>query len=241
MAPPVDTAAGKSPRRTRLLLRLAALLIAATVLVPLVLIVLYRFVNPPVSALMLTQSLAGTSVSQRWVPLDAMSRDLIAAVVSNEDARFCKHWGIDWGAVRDAWRESRRTGRPLRGASTITMQTAKNLFLWQGRSYLRKALELPLAYVMTLLWSKPRTLEIYLNVAEWAPGVFGAEAAARHHFRTSAAKLTRRQATLLAAALPNPYVRRAGRPGPKTQALARVIETRMRKYASLMRCVLVKP
>ena len=126
--------------------------------------------------------------------------------------------------MRAAIRRAEKRGEGPRGASTIPMQTAKNLFLWQDRSYLRKAIEIPLAYTMTVLWPKRRTVEIYLNIAEWAPNVFGAQAAARHHFARSASKITARQAAQLAAALPNPHVRNAGRPGPKTLKLARYIE-----------------
>jgi monofunctional biosynthetic peptidoglycan transglycosylase len=118
------------------------------------------------------------------------------------------------------------------------MQTAKNLFLWSERSYLRKAIEIPLAYLTSLFWSKPRMMEIYLNIVEWGPGVFGAEAASRHHFGKSASRLTRREAALLAAALPNPHVRKAGRPGPRTQRLAQTIERRMPNARSRAACVL---
>ena len=129
-------------------------------------------------------------------------------------------------------------GGAPRGASTIPMQTAKNLFLWPGRSYIRKALEIPLAYAVRFGWGRRRLLEIYLNFAEWAPGVFGAEAAARHHFKRTAARLTPRQAALLAATLPNPYLRRAGRPGPRTRRLATVIEDRKMKDSSrFLRCI----
>lgn len=207
------------------------LLLAAT-------IVAYRFVAPPFSTLMVAQAVSGGQMRQRWVPIARMSRHLVTAVVMSEDARFCSHHGVDWGAMREAVQDAWRRGEPPRGASTIPMQTAKNLFLWQGRSYVRKAMEIPLAYAIRFGWGRRRLLEIYLNFAEWAPGVFGAEAAARHHFRKAAARLSPREAALLAAALPNPYVRRAGRPGPLTRRLASLIETRkMKDSARFLGCI----
>ena len=118
-------------------------------------------------------------------------------MIASEDGRFCVHWGVDWGAVREAVKESGGLGA-VRGASTIPMQTAKNLYLWNGRSFVRKALEMPLAYVMSALWPKQRMMEVYLNVAQFGPGIFGAEAASRYYFHKSAAELTRHEAVLLA-------------------------------------------
>ena len=190
------------------------------------LLVLYRWVDPPASTLMLGQRLAGTPISQRWVPLERMSPNLAAAVISSEDGHFCRHHGVDWGELKEAI-ESAGDGI-ARGGSTISMQVVKNLFLWPSRSYLRKALEIPLAYAMEALWPKRRVLEIYLNIAEWGPGIFGAEAAARYHFRKPALLLTPREAALLAVSLPNPFERQAGRPGPGTVRLADNLLLRMR-------------
>ncbi len=225
-------------RPRRRLLRAVLLVAACVLLLPVLAIVLFRFVNPPVSMLMLQQRLAGTTVHRTWVPLERMSPNLLRAVVSSEDARFCQHSGVDWQAVEMAIEEAEREGGGPRGASTITMQTVKNLFLWSDRSYVRKAIEMPLAYWMDAVLPKRRILEIYLNVAEWGPGVFGVEAAARHHFNKSAASLNSREAALLAAALPNPYLRRAGRPGPLTRSLASRIQVRMRDAGPLIVCVL---
>jgi len=187
--------------------RCAFAVCVAVVVFHVALIALYRFVDPERSNLMLAQAVAGEPVTHEWVGLDSISPNLIKAVVMAEDARFCSHWGIDFGAIRDAI--ERADERGPRGVSTITMQTAKNLFLWNDRSYLRKALEVPVSVMMELLWPKSRTLEVYLNIVEWGPGVFGAEAAARHHFGRSAASLSRDQAARLAAALPNPRARSA--------------------------------
>lgn len=217
----------------RKLARLAAAIIAVLIAV----ILLYRFVNPPFSTLMLAKKVTGHSLKHEWVPLDQISRHLVRAVVTSEDARFCRHWGVDWTEVEDAIERAEETGEGPRGASTIPMQTVKNLFLWQSRSYVRKAIEIPLAYVTSLFWPKRRMIEIYLNIAEWGPGVFGAQAASRQHFRRSAAKLTRAQAAQLAAALPNPHVRNAGRPGPRTRALSRRIAARARKGGAPLGCI----
>jgi monofunctional biosynthetic peptidoglycan transglycosylase len=201
----------------------------------LVLIVLFRFVNPPGSMLMLTQLLTGTSIDRTWVPLGSISSNLVRAVVVSEDGRFCEHSGIDTVAIREAIERSSR-GTP-RGASTISMQVTKNLFLWNAKSYLRKVVEIPLTLVMELVWPKWRILEVYLNIAEWGPGVFGAEAAARHHFNKSAARLSAREAALLAAVLPNPVLRDAGSPGPQTSAKARVVQSRVKAYGAVASCV----
>lgn len=196
------------------------------------LILLYRFVNPPFSTLMLGQALLGRPINQQWVPLEAISPNLIKAVVMSEDDQFCEHWGVDWTAMKDAIRQGGR------GASTISMQTVKNVLLWPSRSYLRKAIELPVAYVADLVWGKPRMLEIYLNVAEWGPGVFGVEAAAQHHFKQSASKLSSHQSALLAASLPNPHKRTAGQPGPKVRAHAARLQKRTVGADDYVFCVL---
>ena len=160
---------------------------------------------------MLARWVTGRAVQRIVVPLTAISPFLPAAVIASEDARFCQHHGVDWDALSDVV-DDMGDGGPARGASTITMQTAKNVFLWSSRSYIRKAIEIPLALYLDLVWGKRRTMEIYLNVAEWGQGIFGAEAAARHHFGKSARDLTRREAALLATALPNPILRDPARP-----------------------------
>lgn len=219
--------------------RYAAYAVAGYLALVLLLIILFRFVNPPGSMLMLSKLLGGTPIDRTWVPFEAISPALARAVIVSEDSRFCTHRGIDMQAMRLALEEASR-GSP-RGASTISMQVTKNLFLWNAKSYLRKVIELPLTLVMEVLWPKKRILEVYLNVAEWGPGVFGAEAAARHHFDKPASKLTEREAALLAAALPNPTIRVASNPGPRTSRMARVIQARVRAFGSVARCVVGPP
>jgi monofunctional biosynthetic peptidoglycan transglycosylase len=201
----------------------AALVLA---LVPIGLIVVYRFVPPPGTPLMLIRFAEGYGISKRWEPLDRISPNLVRAVMASEDARFCRHWGFDFVEMENAF-EDWQDGERLRGASTITQQTAKNLFLWPGRNLVRKALETALTPVLELLWSKPRIIEVYLNVVEWGPGIYGAEAAARAYFGKPARELSRREATLLAAILPNPRRWSASRPTPYIERRAATISARM--------------
>jgi monofunctional biosynthetic peptidoglycan transglycosylase len=166
------------------------------------------------------------------VSLDEVAPIVPRTIVSAEDGRYCEHPGVDWDAVSDVL-DSDST----RGASTITMQTVKNLYLWQGRSYLRKALEVPLAYYADTVLGKRRVLEIYINVAEWGPGIFGVEAAAQRYFRRSAANLDPRQAGLLAAALPNPLVRNPGRPDARLRQLGNMLTSRAARAAADTSCI----
>lgn len=175
----------------------------------------------PVSTLMLGRWLTGQPVDRRWVPLSAVSPRLVASVILSEDGQFCHEHGIDVSALREVIGNGESA--PSRGASTLTMQVVKNLFLWPGRSYLRKALEIPLAVVLDAVWGKRRVLEAYLNVAEWGDGIFGIEAAAQRHFRVGAAQLSLRQAALLATALPNPIRRSVTQPSRIHRQLAQRI------------------
>lgn len=216
-------------------LAVAVLLVLAALLLS---VIAFRFVNPPITPVMVVEKLRGVTLKHRWVPLESISRQLPLAVVASEDGRFCDHWGVDWAAVRDAVEEAKRRKRSIRGASTIPMQTAKNLYLWTRRSYVRKVLEVPLAYLLTLFWPKERVIEVYLNIAQWGPGIFGAEAASQYYFHKSAAALTRREALLLAAALPSPRLRNPSKPSARMQRIARSIGTRMPVLASRSACAL---
>ena len=200
-------------------------------------IVVFRFINPPITPVMLVEKLRGSTLRHDWMGLEDMSRALPLAAISSEDGRFCAHWGVDWSAVKEAIDEGGGLGA-FRGASTIPMQTAKNLYLWSGRSYVRKAIEVPLAYLMSALWPKPRMMEVYLNIAQFGPGVFGVDAASRYYFRKSAADLTRREAILLVAALPNPRFRNPAKPSRRMLLVARAIESRLPIMAPRSACVL---
>ncbi len=199
-------------------------------------IVVFRFVNPPITTVMLADRLSGTTLHRQWVPIEDISPNLPLAVIASEDGRFCLHWGVDWGAMREAIHDG-----GVRGASTIPMQVAKNVYLWNGRSYIRKAFELPLAYVMSLIWPKQRMIEVYLNVAEFGRGIYGAEEASRYYFNKSAANLTRHEAVLLAVTLPNPRLRNPRKPSLRMLRIARAVELRMPIIAKRSGCVLAQP
>jgi len=199
--------------RTLLLIALVGLLL------PYLVTPFYR-AGHPVSTLMLWRQLTGAPMSRQWIDFSAMSPYLPRSVVAAEDAKFCGHHGIDWDALREVVDDA-EDGEVTRGGSTITQQVAKNLFLWPGRSFVRKALELPLALWIDAVLPKQRILEIYLNIAELGPaGQFGAEAGAQFAFGHSAASLSPREAALLTATLPNPRQRSARTPGPGVRRLA---------------------
>ena len=205
----------------RRLTKLLLWLVAGSALLVLAL----RWVDPPGSALMVERKvqswIAGESIDlqRSWRPWSQLPDDLKIAVIAGEDQKFAEHWGFDIAAIRQAMAHN-ADGGSLRGASTISQQVAKNLFLWSGRSWPRKALEAWFTGLIELLWPKRRILEVYLNSVEWGDGVFGAEAAARHHFNVGAPYLSRAQASLLAAVLPNPRAWSASRPGPHVQRRA---------------------
>jgi monofunctional biosynthetic peptidoglycan transglycosylase len=182
----------------------------------------YAVINPPITALMALEWTRTGSLERDWRPLSAISPHLARAAVAGEDARFCDHRGFDFEAIAAA-QESNAGGGGLRGASTIPMQTAKNVFLWPDRSWLRKGLEAGFTVLIEAFWGKRRILEVYLNVAEFGEGVFGAEAAARHWFGKPAAALTLREASRLAAILPDPRDRNPARPSGFVQRRARAI------------------
>jgi monofunctional glycosyltransferase len=184
---------------------------------------------PPVSTLMVARWATLRGADRSYRPLSEISPTLPAAAIASEDARFCQHGGVDWAALGEVLDEADEGG-PSRGASTIPMQVAKNLFLWPSRSVVRKALEIPIALYIDTIWTKRRMIEVYLNIAEWGEGVFGAEAAARRHFGKPASDLSRREAALLVAVLPNPIARDPRRPsrlvsGKAGRIMARMAET----------------
>ncbi|MFL6790239.1 MAG: monofunctional biosynthetic peptidoglycan transglycosylase [Bradyrhizobium sp.] len=214
------------------IVRILLLLLLAALLLPYVLTPIYR-AGHPVSTLMAWRWLKGAPVARQWADFSAISRYLPRSVVGAEDARFCSHHGIDWNALRDVIDDA-EDGEVARGGSTIAQQVAKNLFLWPGRSVVRKALELPLALWIDFVLPKQRILEIYLNIAELGPsGQFGAETASIYAFGHSAATLSPREAALLAAILPNPLKRGARDPGPGVRRLA---GTYMARAAAVQRC-----
>ena len=216
----------------RTLRRWTLTILAVTIGLPVLLVAAYRFVPPPVTPLML---LRDAPIDRRWVAIDAIATALPRAVIAAEDNLFCRHWGVDWqslSAAVEAYSDGERAG----GGSTITMQTAKNLFLWPDRHAVRKALEFPLTLLIETVWPKQRILEVYLNIVEWGDGIYGAEAAARHHFGRSAAELSTREAARLAAVLPSPLKWSASRPGDYVARRTAIIERRVRQLGPLLDC-----
>ena len=204
----------------RLFRRLLLAVFLVVVVLPVLLMLLYRVVPPPGTPLMLWRE---ASADYRWVPLEEISADAGRAVVVSEDQTFCEHSGIDWRQMNKVLEEFRETGQPSRGASTITMQLARNLFLPPSRSILRKMVEIPLALGLELLVPKKRILELYLNVVEMGDGIYGVEAAAQRHFGKPASALSRTEAARLAAILPNPLDRDPARMGARAGEIARDI------------------
>jgi monofunctional biosynthetic peptidoglycan transglycosylase len=238
---PVEATPAKIATRTetpmRRWLKLLLKIAAGILLLPFALMLVYKleFIHP-VSTLMLGNLVTLQGYDRRWVDFEDISPSLVQSVMMSEDGQFCNHNGVDWvqmnGVVEDAME-----GEATRGASTIPMQTVKNLFLWNSRSFIRKGLELPLALSADFILSKKRIMEIYLNIAEWGPGIYGIEAAAQYHFKVPAAKLTRKQAALLAVSLPNPIMRNASKPAKGMKRLATLIERRAKGSGPYIKCL----
>ena len=243
MAWAISMAGTGKPRRSSRVRRVVwtiVLLTLTVLMLPYVLTPLYLTVQP-VSTLMLWRRATGVRVERIWMPIARVSPALPLAVIAAEDGQFCRHHGVDLAELRQAIEEADDISE-ARGGSTITQQTAKNLFLWNSRSFVRKALEFPLALWIDLVLPKRRIVEIYFNVAEWGPtGEFGVEAGARRAFGKSAADLTLYEAALLAAVLPNPYRRDARRPGPGLRRLAAIYQRRAEASPEIDDCLSRRP
>lgn len=218
------------------LIRPITIVLAILVAIPVVLTPVYLFVDP-ISVPMLERYVTGRPVVRQWRDIGDISDRLKASVVLSEDGQFCRHWGVDLGALREEVGRYME-GEDARGASTITMQVARNLFLWNGQSVVRKALEVPLAIYIDLVLPKRRIMEIYLNIAEWGPeGQFGVAAGAERAFGVEPQNLDWRRATLLVTALPNPMLRQPGRPSAGMVRIAGIIEARVGEYGARANCV----
>ena len=212
--------------------RAVKLALAIILIVHLYLLAL-RFLPVPGTILMTQRAMAGETVRKDWTPLSKISPHLVRAVIAGEDAKYCEHGGIDWEAIEKARAyNERNAGKKRRGGSTITQQTAKNVFFWNGGGMVRKAGEAWFSLAINTVWGKRRTMEVYLNVAEWGDGLFGAEAAAQARFGKAAANLTEREAALLAAVLPSPNKWRVDPPGPYVQKRTGSLQARMRVVQS---------
>jgi monofunctional biosynthetic peptidoglycan transglycosylase len=213
--------AGGGIRWGRLLRNFLAVLVVVLVLVPLAAVVAYRFVPPPITILMIERMFEGHGLDRRWVPMSAMSPALPRAAIAAEDARFCTHHGFDFTAIEKAVSHNDQKPGRIRGGSTISQQTAKNVFLWPDRSWIRKGFEAYFTVLIELIWGKHRIMEVYLNTVEMGPGVYGVEAAAQKYFHVGANAVSAAQAARLIAILPSPlkwqvidpgsYVRRRDR------------------------------
>lgn len=219
----------------RRLIRIFAATILVALALPVIVTALYAVVDPPALPVV-RRHVAGQPVEQNWVALSAVAPMLVRGVIMAEDARFCLHYGVDLNQVRVVI-EDGLAGRPVRGASTITMQTVKNLFLWPDRSYLRKAIEVPLSVLFDLILSKDRILEIYLNVAQWGPDQFGVETAAQHFFGRSAANLSEREALALATMLPAPATRDPRRPGSRQRGVIAHVKRELARAPWVFSCL----
>jgi len=206
---------------------------------PVIVVAVYRFVPPPVTFLMIQRMVEGHGFDRKWVPIEQISPTLVRAMIAAEDARFCEHHGFDVNAIQKAMKAN-ASGKKLRGGSTISQQTAKNVFLWPGRDWVRKGLEAWFTLLIEVGWGKERIMEVYLNSIEWGPGVYGAEAAAQKNFHVSAAKLTPTQAARLAAIVPKPLSWKAATPGPYMKRRAGSINrnARVLRNEGLTGCVL---
>ena len=218
--------------------RIAAFICIGLVLAPFMLTLIYAIPGTkPISTLMLADLVTLQGYDRQWRNIDDISDNLKNSVIMSEDGQFCRHHGVDLGELKGVVQDA-LAGEETRGASTLTMQLAKNLFLWPGRSFVRKGLELPIAIYMDAVLSKRRIFELYLNVAEWGPdNIYGIEAATQYHFNIDADELSRRNAALLAVTLPNPHMRNPARPGPGLSRVAGIVERRARGAGDFVACL----
>lgn len=189
-------------------------------------VLLYRFVNPPITVTMIGDVTAGRGADRNWMSLDEIDRDMVRAVIGGEDSKYCSHSGFDWDAISDAARRNASAGR-IRGGSTISQQTAKNAFLWQGGGYFRKGLEAWFTFLIENLWGKRRIMEVYLNVAETGIGTYGVNAGSQRYFGHDASAMTRTEAARMAAVLPLPKGREAIAPRGFTKRYGNSIAARI--------------
>ena len=190
----------------------------------------------PVSTLMIRDGVVGPGAKREWIEFEEIAPVLYQSVMMSEDGQFCSHSGVDWGAL-NAVIDDALDGERTRGASTITMQLVKNLFLWPDRSFIRKGLEVPYALMAELILGKKRIMEIYLNIVELDTGIYGVEAASQHYFKRSASKLGPRNSSLLAVTLPNPKSRNPAKPSSGLNSLARTIRARARASGAYITCL----
>jgi monofunctional biosynthetic peptidoglycan transglycosylase len=223
---PIETAPPRRSGPLRRLIRLAWRILGLFLMISVLWTAIYAVVPVPLTPLMVIRLAEGYGFSKDWVSYGRISPNLARAAIASEDSGFCAHHGFEWEAIRNAWYHNQRSSR-IRGGSTISNQTAKNAFLWSDRTYVRKALEYYFTALIELMWGKKRILEVYLNVVEFGPGIYGAEAASQAYFHKPASALSRREAALLVAVLPLPLKYSVTRPGPYVQSRTATIMARM--------------
>ncbi|MDR2651210.1 MAG: monofunctional biosynthetic peptidoglycan transglycosylase [Prevotellaceae bacterium] len=215
------------------ILKITGKIILILFLFSILLTLAYRWINPPVTPLMLSRAMSGASINKTWKNIEDISPHMVAAAIASEDNNFLGHSGFDFVAIEDAINEYKHGKRKRqRGASTISQQTAKNVFLWQGRSWVRKGLEVYFTFLIENLWSKERIMEVYLNVIEMGDGIYGAEAAGQTYFHTSAKKLSKWQSALITACYPNPRKRNPAKPSTYIVKRANQIVSLMSKIGN---------
>lgn len=214
-AKPGKKPAGKSKNKSivKKILKWMGIAVLAMIAFSILAVIAYRFINPPTTPLIISRSIEGVKVrvERKWVPYEQISQNMVDAVVASEDNKFAEHHGFDFGEIREAYEQNKK-GKRLRGASTITQQTCKNVFLWNGRSYIRKGLEVWFTVWVELLWSKQRIMEVYLNVIEMGNGIYGIGAASQAYYRKPSSRLLREEAAMIAAVLPSPRKRNPVKP-----------------------------
>ena len=225
-AKPKPKPAWKRGPLQRLFRTLVVLVLIFGLIGPVALVILYRFVPPPMTVLMVERLFQGRGFDRRWVPLSEISPRLVGAVIASEDSGFCRHHGFDVAAMEKALQHNAEDPNRIRGGSTISQQTAKNIFLWPHRDYVRKGLEAYFTVLIEAIWGKPRIMEVYLNSIEWGPGIYGAQAAAQRGFGVDARALTTAQAARLAVIVPKPLAWKADRPGRYVRRRSGTIQAR---------------
>lgn len=236
--PKKSPAKKKSKERLTAVLRTVRKIILYFFAITILWVIAYRFINPPITWLMIQRGIerkmAGKDwkIQKEWRNFDELSDNLKRAALGGEDAKFLQHWGFDFEGIEYAWKRNQKSQR-IRGGSTITQQTAKNVFLWPGRSWIRKGFEAYFTVLMELFWSKKRILEVYLNVIETGDGIYGAEEASQVYFKRSAENLSRSQASLLIAVLPNPLRWSPAKPTAYIYHRQQLILSNMRRLGKL--------
>jgi monofunctional glycosyltransferase len=220
-----------SKPKTRLgkILRILRNLLIIFLIITILPVFIYKWVNPPITPLMIIRKFEGNSINKKWVPIEEMSSNLPIAAIAAEDDEFMTHHGFDMDAMQKAYEKNQKQPNQIRGGSTISQQTAKNVFLWPHRDYLRKGLEAWFTVLIEFIWGKERIMEVYLNVVEMGDGIYGMEAASQEYYKKPASKLSKPQAAALISVLPNPHIFKVLKPSAHTQAYRNAILYRMYK------------